>query len=111
MIASDYDLPRALETCDALPDDWDRTSCTGGVFMENISSSYGVQSEWLREDDPLYPCQVVADRHKLYCYLMVTSRILPLVGYDFAAASKTCMQSEPEWAETCFQSLGRDASG
>jgi mono/diheme cytochrome c family protein len=111
MIATGYDLPRSLETCDQLREEWDRTSCTGGVFMENITSSYGIQSRWLRDDDPLYPCQAVADRHKLYCYLMVTSRILPLVGYDFAAASATCMESEGEWVATCFQSLGRDASG
>jgi mono/diheme cytochrome c family protein len=111
MIASGYDLPRSLETCDQLRDEWDRTACTGGVFMENITSSYGIQSRWLRDDDPLYPCQVVATRHKLYCYLMVTSRILPLVGYDFAKTASACMQSEAEWVATCFQSLGRDASG
>jgi hypothetical protein len=111
MIATGYDLPKALETCDQLREEWDRTSCTGGVFMENITSSYGVRSRWLRDDDPLYPCPTVADRHKLYCYLMVTSRILPLVGYDFAEAASTCMQSEGEWVATCFQSLGRDASG
>ena len=111
MIASGYDLPRSLETCDELRDEWDRTSCTGGVFMENITSSYGVQSRWLRDDDPLYPCPVVEARHKLYCYLMVTSRILPLVGYDFAKTASACMQSEGEWVATCFQSMGRDASG
>ena len=79
--------------------------------MENITSSYGIRSRWLRDDDPLYPCQVVATRHKLYCYLMVTSRILPLVGYDFAKTATACMQSEAEWVATCYQSLGRDASG
>ena len=42
---------------------------------------------------------------------MVTSRILPTVGYDFAKASKLCRKSEPRWVATCFQSLGRDASG
>jgi hypothetical protein len=42
---------------------------------------------------------------------MVTSRILPTVGYDFAKASKLCRTSEKAWIATCFQSLGRDASG
>ena len=111
MIVSGYDLPRSLEICDQLLDAWDRTSCTGGVFMENINSSYGITSDWLRDDDPLYPCSAVAARHKLYCYLMVTSRILPLVAYDYGKAAAICMKSEPEWVETCFQSLGRDASG
>jgi mono/diheme cytochrome c family protein len=111
MLYTNYDLPHSLEVCDELATQWDQTSCTGGVFMENISSSYGIKSKWLRDDDPIYPCQTVAERHKLYCYLMVTSRILPLVGYDFAEAAKICRQSEAAWVATCFQSLGRDASG
>jgi hypothetical protein len=79
--------------------------------MENLSSSYGVVSKWIREDDPLYPCPAVVDRHKLYCYLMVTSRILPFVNYDFAKAAAWCRESEEGWVAICFQSLGRDASG
>ena len=31
-----HDLPRALAGCDLLRDDWDRESCYGGAFMENI---------------------------------------------------------------------------
>jgi mono/diheme cytochrome c family protein len=111
MIRTGLDLPGALAACDGLRTDWDRSSCTGGVFMENLSSSYGTTSEWLREDDPLYPCQAVAERHKLYCYLMVTSRVLPSVGWDWAKAAGWCRRAERDWVATCFQSLGRDASG
>jgi mono/diheme cytochrome c family protein len=111
MLYTNYDLPRSLEVCDELATTWDQSSCTGGVFMENISSSYGITSKWLRDDDPLYPCQDVAERHKLYCYLMVTSRILSFVDYDFAKAADWCRKSEEGWVATCFQSLGRDASG
>jgi mono/diheme cytochrome c family protein len=111
MIYTGYDLPRSLKTCDMLGSAWDRTSCTGGVFMENLSSSYGVKSKWLKDSDLIYPCDIVAERHKVYCYLMVTSRILPAVNYDFAKTSKICRKSEKAWIATCFQSLGRDASG
>jgi hypothetical protein len=31
-----HDLPQALSDCDLLSDDWDRHSCYGGAFMENI---------------------------------------------------------------------------
>ncbi len=31
-----HDLPKALSDCDLLADDWDRHSCYGGAFMENI---------------------------------------------------------------------------
>jgi mono/diheme cytochrome c family protein len=111
MIYTDYDLPRSLKICDGLDGSWDQVSCTGGVFMENISSSYGVKSRWLKDDDLIYPCNVVAERHKVYCYLMVTSRILPVVGYDFRRTAAFCRRSEPKWVGTCYESLGRDASG
>ena len=111
MIYTGYDLPLSLRICDRLDGAWDQTSCTGGVFMENLSSSYGVKSRWLKDDDLIFPCNAVAERHKLYCYLMVTSRILPAVGYDWKKTSAVCRESERAWVRTCFQSLGRDASG
>ncbi len=111
MIYRGYDLPWALEICDALKTDWDQTSCTGGVFMENISSSYGIKSKWVRDDDPVYPCRDMKERHKLYCYLMVTSRINELNGFDWAATAATCRTVEKAWITTCFESYGRDASG
>jgi hypothetical protein len=111
MITNGYDLPGALRICDGLSPEWDRTSCTGGVFMENINSSYGTTSSWLRSDDLVYPCNAVAERHKLYCYLIVTSRILPRVGGDFARVAEICAKAERAWVATCFESYGRDASG
>jgi hypothetical protein len=42
---------------------------------------------------------------------MVTSQILPDVGYSWTKTVAICRRSEPGWVPTCFQSLGRDASG
>jgi hypothetical protein len=111
MIYTGYNLPVSLKICDQLATDWDQSSCTGGVFMENISSSYGFTSQWLKEEDVVYPCNWVAERHKYYCYLMVTSRILQQNGYDWQEAAETCTGVEKSWIEICFQSFGRDASG
>jgi len=111
MIYTGYDMPLALQTCDKLATNWDQTSCTGGVFMENLQTSYGTTSQWLRDDDPLYPCPTLAERHKLYCYLMVTSRILTVDGGDWQKTVDWCRKAEANWVATCFQSLGRDASG
>jgi hypothetical protein len=111
MITSSYDLPFSLSVCDRLSTAWDQVSCTGGVFMENISSSYGVKSRWLRDDNLVYPCNTVAARHKQYCYLMVTSRILQANRYDWKQAARLCRGVERGWVDTCFESFGRDASG
>jgi hypothetical protein len=103
MLYAKYDLPRALDLCHELPVERDEVSCTGGVFMENQQTSYGTKSKWLKDDDLLYPCTIVAAADKLYCYLLVTSHILPQVG--------SCRRSDPGFVEYCFQSMGRDASG
>jgi hypothetical protein len=36
-----HDLPRALLDCDLLRDGWDRESCYGGAFMENVVNAMG----------------------------------------------------------------------
>ena len=111
MLHTGYDLPKSLRVCDALKAEFDQVSCTGGVFMENANASYGTTSEWLKDDDLIYPCNAVATRHKYYCYLLVTSRILPAVGGSLERTAEVCRQSEDGWVEECFESFGRDASG
>ena len=113
MIYSLNDLPYSLRVCDQLQTAWDRSSCTGGVFMQNFlpGPMQMAPTRWLSKKNLIYPCNVVAERDKLYCYLMVTSRILPEVGYRWAVAARWCRRSEPAWIVTCFQSFGRDASG
>ena len=113
MIQSGYQMPVALDVCSRLATGWDQTSCSGGVFMENISSSYGFKSPWLKANDLVYPCdsRIVKTEFKLYCYLMVTSRILQATGYDWKGAARICSGVERAWVGTCFQSFGRDASG
>ena len=79
--------------------------------MENISSSYGVRSRWLRDDDPVYPCNAIARDDKVTCYGMVTSRILRVIGLDWERTAEICAGIESRFVATCFRSLGRDISG
>ena len=111
MLYAKYDLPRALDLCHELPVESDSVSCTGGVFMENQQTSFGAKSPWLKDDDLLYPCTIVETADKLYCYLLVTSHILPLVNSDWAETARWCRKSDAEFVKYCFQSMGRDASG
>jgi hypothetical protein len=111
MIRSGYNLPFSLSVCDQLETGWDQRSCHGGAFMENISSSYGIRSQWLRDDDLIYPCRTIEEHQKEGCYLIVTSRILEANGYDWDAAADVCRTSDADWIDVCFQSFGRDAAG
>jgi mono/diheme cytochrome c family protein len=111
MIYTGYDLPISLRTCDKLANEWDQRSCTGGVFMENLQTTYGAQSRWLKNDDLLYPCNSVARRHKYYCYDLASSRILQATGYDWSQAVKLCKKADRGFVATCYQGMGREASG
>jgi mono/diheme cytochrome c family protein len=111
MIYTGYDMPGSLKTCDGLQTDFDQVSCSGGVFMENFSSSYGVTSKYLRKNDPIYPCDAVAEHYKAQCYGLVTANLLKRTGYDQGKTAAGCRRSEPRWLGICFESFGRDVSG
>jgi mono/diheme cytochrome c family protein len=112
MIYTGYDLPFSLRTCDGLQNEFDKVSCSGGVFMENFTSSYGVKSKYLRANDPIYPCDAkVAGRYKGQCYGLVTANLLKTTGYDQRKTAAGCLRAEPDWVQMCFESFGRDVSG
>jgi hypothetical protein len=116
MISTGYDLPYALRVCGKLQTAWDQSSCTGGVYMENVNAangtSIGFKTTWVKPHDLVYPCDAsVTKGRRLYCYLMVTSRILPANGYNWSQTARICAHVEKQWIATCFQSYGRDADG
>ena len=111
MIYTGYDMPASLKVCHGLKDQFTQVSCTGGVFMENFNSSYGVKSKYLRASDPIYPCDAVAERDKVYCYGLVTANLLRVNNYDQRKTAAGCLKSEPDWISTCYESFGRDVSG
>jgi hypothetical protein len=111
----ELNLFKALDTCDLLINDWERKSCYGGVYMENvmIESRGEGKSAYLRPSEPMYPCTAVeGNDRKEQCYLMQTSYALQQNGYDFAKGFDLCMRiPDTQFTSTCYQSLGRDASG
>ena len=56
MLYTGLDLPQALNYCHKLQTESDSIMCSGGVFMENQSSSFGLHSKWLSTKNLLYPC-------------------------------------------------------
>jgi mono/diheme cytochrome c family protein len=113
MLYTGYDLPDALDYCHQLATEFDQVACSGGVFMENQSSSFGLRTKWLKKDNLLYPCnsKLVKRQDKLYCYLLITSHILPNVNGDWKKMADWCRRSERGWVDICFQSYGRDVAG
>jgi hypothetical protein len=128
----DHDLPRALQTCDALTEDWDQHSCYGGAFMENVvhatkphhpshehkavhsaahsSRARKAQFVPLKATDPLHPCSVLQEKYLVDCYQMQTSIILYHNRGDIGGAAVVCDRAPLAMRPWCYQSLGRDIS-
>ena len=113
MLIEGDELFDSLTDCDNLSDDWERTSCYGGVFMENIMARHNPDhaTKYLKDDDPLYPCTAVEEKYAVSCYQMQTSQALTVLGQDFQKVFQLCAGIDPAYRATCYQSLGRDASG
>src|SRR5829696_5553278 len=107
------ELFEALRACDALIDEWEKKSCYGGVFMENVMAEDNPNhpSKYLKVDQPLYPCTVVGARYKTNCYSMQPSYALRTEAGDFAKVFDLCATAEDGFRPACYQSLGRDAFG
>lgn len=114
MAVAELNLFTALKDCDILTNSWERTSCYGGVFMENvmIEARGEGKSAYLKPDQPMYPCTAVEKQYKEQCYLMQTSYALQQNQYNFADVFNQCAAlTDAEFIATCYQSIGRDASG
>jgi len=96
----DYDLPKALETCDDLYEKENRfpdalSSCHNGVFMENIFGVHDwgagkeTKREWLSED-PYFPCNFFSEKYQKGCWLNQAARIIEIHGGDIGKSTSTC---------------------
>jgi hypothetical protein len=102
-----YQLVSSLETCDALPDDWSRRACHGGVFMENVFNATPELRD-LSPTDYHYPCNRIADRYRAECYVMQTSRMVEM-GLSTEEIFRECARAAP-FSGNCALSVGRDLS-
>lgn len=128
-----HDARPALADCDRLADQWDQTSCYGGVFMEifvNATEPHHPASELASHShhemagmdmgkaafkaidpaDPLYPCSIMEHRYLYSCYQLQTSVMLWLNHGDIGGAAKSCDKAPADMRASCYASLGRDVT-
>lgn len=124
MMYTNYALHDSLDLCAVLDTQYARSSCWGGVFMENVVAykdslkpghvphAHGngePPTYWVDKDVPAFPCNVVKDKYAGDCWRMQTSLILHFNGGDFQAAALAC-DGAGEERLNCYSSLGRDAA-
>lgn len=114
-----YDLRQALADCDkvfAKQTDFPQsfTSCHNGAFMENI---FGVhnggtttesQRNWLKDDDPYFPCNAFGEPYQQGCWLNQAARIYALEKGSISQTSQKCQAiGNRQYTEWCMDALAR----
>jgi hypothetical protein len=108
MFAAEDSLPNALSLCDALEKLTYREVCYTGAFMQNVVNRNSVDHPvyMLKENDPMYPCNVLDERYKRICY---TYAVLEQFQGDLQKGIKLCGSIPEEMRVECFRTLGRNA--
>lgn len=107
MYFASYNLTNSLDACDALEDDWSRSSCYGGVFMENVSNAINEKKNFSPTDYHA-PCNRLDEKYRNDCYVMQTSRMAEM-GLSAERVLEECAKAG-DFGDSCALSLGRDLS-
>lgn len=107
MYIADYDLPPALALCDELGARTEQELCYTGAFMANANSvaSNDHPSRYIRADDPLYPCPILAEQYQRMCY---TYAVLARFQYVPEQSVAICNSVPEPYRRGCFETYGRD---
>jgi copper transport protein len=112
MLRFDADLFESIPYCEKLTDSWELSSCVSGAFMQNVvSAQEGHTGASFRDGDLVYPCNEVGRAYRDECFGMQTSYILWKSESDLAKGFAVCDTVESDFADDCYQSMGRDISG
>lgn len=113
-----YDLPKALETCDSLYEKEDKfpealSSCHNGAFMENLFGVHDwgtnkvAKRDWL-SDDPYFPCNYFGEKYQKGCWLNQAARIYQMNNGDMVKTSELCQKADnKEHVAWCMDNVAR----
>ena len=114
MLYTAYDLPQALDYCHQLLTEFDQVACSGGVFMENQSSSFGLHTKWLSTKNLLYPCNSKHVKRQRQALLLPARHLAhpPVRRRRLGQDGRLVPAQRARAGSTyCFQSYGRDVAG
>lgn len=128
MLYHNYGMNATFGHCDFLATEWERGSCYGGAFMENLvgwheslmpdlvgAHAHGGPERpppqyMIRLGEPAFPCNVLAERYLGSCFFIQASVALRVTGEDHAATAAMCRSAPARYVELCFMSYGRDTA-
>ena len=111
----EHNLVSSLKGCDLLVEDWDRQSCYGGAFMENVVDAtephHGMPGMDMPEEnrafkqidknDYNYPCTILPERYLTTCYQNQVSIIMYFDDHQNAAGREGLHEGAARRIATC----------
>ncbi len=110
MLVSDNNLPQSLTICDEFSD---AGLCYDGVFMENFpnTTTSDHPSEYLKDDDPAYPCNTLDRRYQDSCYIFATTYLKSKITGGNEEYVTFCSSLPSQMVIYCYSSIGLSALG
>ncbi len=103
------DLPKSLDLCATLETPFEKSSCINGIFMENFTADQKLhKSNYLKAEDPLFPCSTQAKEHKTDCFFYAPTYYLYLHPNEYAKALDWCQTAEEDYRPICISGVGSE---
>lgn len=95
MMGYDYDLSKALDTCDSLGSFLASSNCWQGVFMEgaNAQANNTAVTDNFSSSDPYQPCNVINQKYNEACYMYHPIYLLHFFKGNLRSAVDSCSKS------------------
>lgn len=110
MFHTDNHLPDSVAYCDEYDNEFKRSACVNGVYMENFNALDKVHpSDYLNIRDPDYPCDGQPNEYRATCYLYAPTYYLNLHPGDYAGALTWCDEHNRQDEYSCSSGVGMQA--
>ena len=106
LMNASYNLDAAIADCVAAPNRW-HSVCLSGLFMENAwpTRDWEVKSVNFKKEDPLYPCNTLAEEFRTPCYVEHYSYLMHDHTSSFDGLVAICLQAG-DYVEDCLSGIG-----
>jgi hypothetical protein len=105
----DYDIDQSLAVCDSLNSAFGTEGCWQGAFMEGDNAANQGEAPpgaFSEKDHPLAPCDRVAAKYQIQCFINLPGRLIILENNDPIAAARHCLNTTEENRKVCFDGMG-----
>lgn len=113
MFVTDMELKDSLALCDTLTEQEHKGRCYSGVFMENSSSStsFDHASNYIKKDDPFYPCNSLEEKYLPLCWQYQSSHFSIISNQDWKKVADLCLKVPKDYQDNCFRTIGTNQVG